>query len=75
MSETEAGVLLSPTHLRIGASADRARMALTFRSDGETPTTVVLPVAGAAALHLKITRLLEALGARAVAKPAAETVP
>ena len=71
MSEPDAARLLTPRHFRISASADRALMAFTFRTGEETPTTVVLPVAGAAALHLKITRCIEALGVRAVA----ETVP
>ena len=75
MSESDAARLLTPRQFRISASADRALMALTFRTPDEAPSTVVLPVAGAAALHLKITRCLASLGVRAVPVQAGEPVP
>ena len=70
MAESKRETILMPHHFRISASADRRLMALTFRGNDEKVNTVVLPTAGAAALHLKLEKCLQLL--RVQAMPNAE---
>jgi hypothetical protein len=64
MSDASRGLISRPSHCQVSVSPDRKHLALTFRADGQSPVSIVLPVLGVAALQAKLARSLFLLGVR-----------
>lgn len=69
MSDTSFGDVVRPRHCRVSVSADKSQLALTFRNEEDTPTTLILPLLGAAGLQHKLAQSLHLLGVRPVPAP------
>ena len=78
MTDNNLGDIIRPRHCRVSVSADKTELAFTFGSEERTPTTMVLPILGAAGLQQQLAHCLYLLGVRPVAqrdKPAAAPAP
>ena len=66
MSDVSFGEVVHPSHCRVSVSADRSRLALTFRGREQSPLTLLLPLLDAAGLQHKLAQSLHLLGVRPV---------
>jgi hypothetical protein len=72
MSASESATILHPRHVQVSVSPEKTRLALTFRSEDQTPVTIVLPVAGAAGLQRRLAQSLYLLSVQTTPPPAAD---
>jgi hypothetical protein len=66
MSDANFGDVVHPSHCQVSVSADKSQLALTFRGEQHPPTTLILPLLGAAGLQQKLAQSLFQLGVRPV---------
>jgi hypothetical protein len=66
MSDANFGEVVRPSHCQVSVSADKSQLALTFRSEQQAPTTLILPLLGAAGLQQKLAQSLYQLGVRPI---------
>jgi hypothetical protein len=72
MSDNNFGEIIQPIHYRVSASADKTKIALTFQCPDRTPLTLMLPLAGGAALQRNLAQVVYILTAK---PPAQADVP
>lgn len=64
MLDAKMGEIVRPSHCRVSVSADKSQIALTFQAEEQAPTTLILPLLGAAGLQHKLAQSLYLLGVR-----------